>query len=160
MQRVRSTVRLSPSDLVGHVDCHHLTVLDAAVANGAFKRPFFHDPLLETLLERGLAHERGYVEYLKSQGRRVIEIAGAGVDHSRAEKTLEAMRAGVDVIVQGGFVTESWGGRTDVLLRVEQPSALGDWSYEVVDTKLARRTKGATILQLCIYTELLAALQE
>jgi uncharacterized protein len=31
---------------------------------------------------------------------------------------------------------------------VETPSALGVWSYEVIDTKLARETKGGTILQL------------
>ena len=30
-----------------------------------------------------------------------------------------------------------------------RPSALGAWSYEAQDTKLARETKGGTILQLC-----------
>jgi predicted RecB family nuclease len=159
VQRVGNSLRLSASDLVGHVDCHHLTVLDAAVSRGELKRPYFHDPLLETLLKRGLAHEREYVEFLKSQGRQVVEITGAGVDHSRAERTIEAMRAGADVIVQGAFLSGDWGGRTDILLRVEQPSDLGRWSYEVVDTKLARRTKGATILQLCVYSELVAARQ-
>ncbi|MEQ9247220.1 MAG: TM0106 family RecB-like putative nuclease, partial [Nitratireductor sp.] len=29
------------------------------------------------------------------------------------------------------------------------------WSYEVVDTKLARETKAGTVLQLCLYSELL-----
>ena len=159
MQRDGQSLRLSASDLVGHVDCHHLSVLDAAVARGELKRPYFHDVLLETLLERGLAHEREYVEHLRSQGRAVVEIAGAGIDRTRAERTIEAMRAGADVIVQGAFLKDSWGGRTDVLLRVEEPSDLGAWSYEVVDTKLARRTKGATILQLCVYSELVAAVQ-
>ena len=35
-------------------------------------------------------------------------------------------------------------GRTDILKRVEAPSALGDWSYEVIDTKLAPRTEAKT----------------
>ena len=39
------------------------------------------------------------------------------------------------------------------------PSDLGEWSYEVVDTKLARETRAGTILQLCVYTDLLARLQ-
>ncbi len=39
------------------------------------------------------------------------------------------------------------------------PSNLGDWSYEVVDTKLARRTKGGTILQLCLYSDLVRDVQ-
>ena len=34
------------------------------------------------------------------------------------------------------------------------PQRLGDWSYEVIDTKLARETKGGTILQLCLYSDL------
>jgi len=46
-----------------------------------------------------------------------------------------------------------------VILRVEQPSGLGEWSYEVVDCKLARETKAETILQLCLYSELVAVIQ-
>ena len=30
------------------------------------------------------------------------------------------------------------------------------WTYEVTDTKLARETKDGTILQLCVYTELVS----
>ena len=44
--------------------------------------------------------------------------------------------------------------------RVEKPSNLGSWSYEVIDTKLARETKGNTILQLCLYSDLLADTQK
>jgi hypothetical protein len=44
-----------------------------------------------------------------------------------------------------------WHGRADVLFGVNTPSKLGKWSYEVYDTKLARETKGGTILQLCLY---------
>ena len=47
----------------------------------------------------------------------------------------------------------------DILRRVEVSSALGGWSYEPVDTKLARETKAGTILQLCLYADLLAAMQ-
>ena len=39
------------------------------------------------------------------------------------------------------------------------PSSLGGWSYEVVDTKLARETKGGTVLQLSLYSDLLAKAQ-
>ena len=51
-----------------------------------------------------------------------------------------------------------WAG-TDILRRVETPSDLGNWSYEVVDTKLARETKGGTVLQLCLYSDLLSIAQ-
>jgi uncharacterized protein len=43
---------------------------------------------------------------------------------------------------------------------VEKPSGLGPWSYEVIDTKLARETKGSTVLQLSLYSDLLGSLQE
>ena len=46
-----------------------------------------------------------------------------------------------------------------MLLRVETPSVSGPWSYEVIDAKLARETKGGTVLQLCLYAELLADAQ-
>jgi uncharacterized protein len=50
------------------------------------------------------------------------------------------------------------GGRIP-LRRVERPGKFGSWSYEVYDCKLARETKAATILQLSLYSELLAAIQ-
>ena len=50
-------------------------------------------------------------------------------------------------------------GRADVLLRVDKPSQLGSWSYEVVDTKLSQETKGGTLVQLSLYADLLAGIQ-
>ena len=48
------------------------------------------------------------------------------------------MRAGADVIYQAPFAYSGWRGVADFLERIEEPSALGGWSYEAVDTKLAR----------------------
>ena len=42
---------------------------------------------------------------------------------------------------------------------METPSDLGPWSYEVIDTKLARETKGGTVLQLCLYADLVESVQ-
>jgi predicted RecB family nuclease len=159
MQQVAEGIRFSASDLVGHLDCHHLTALDAAVARGSIQRPKIWDPVLQTLVARGLAHEREYVETLKQSGLSVVEIAGGGINSSQVDQTLAAMRAGHDVIVQGALLRGAWSGRTDILRRVETPSALGAWSYEVIDTKLARETKGATVLQLSLYGDLVAAVQ-
>ena len=64
-----------------------------------------------------------------------------------------------DVIYQAVFADDEWHGVSDFLVRVERPSALGDWSYEAWDTKLARHTKPYFVLQLCFYTEQLARLQ-
>ncbi|MCW2566751.1 MAG: hypothetical protein JWN54_848, partial [Mycobacterium sp.] len=74
-------------------------------------------------------------------------------------QTLEAMRSGVEVVYQGTFYDGSWGGQADFLLRVDRPSALGPWSYEVADTKLARRLKVPALLQMAVYAERLEYLQ-
>ena len=60
---------------------------------------------------------------------------------------------------RGAFRLNAWVGRTDILRRIGTPSDLGAWSYEVIDTKLARETKGGTVLQLCLYAELVASVQ-
>ena len=71
------------------------------------------------------------------------------------------MRRGADVIYQGRLEDDGgrWSGYPDFLLRVDQPSALGGWSYDVLDAKLARRAKGEALLQLLLYSDLLAQAQ-
>ena len=69
------------------------------------------------------------------------------------------MRDGADVIYQAPLADERWHGRADFLRRVASPSSLGDWSYEVIDAKLATETRAGTVLQLCVYSSLLARLQ-
>jgi predicted RecB family nuclease len=76
-----------------------------------------------------------------------------------AAATLDAMRAGADVVYQGVFFDGAWLGYADFLRRVEMPSALGTWSYEVEDAKLARRAKPYFLLQLCAYSEQLGRVQ-
>src|ERR1700681_906427 len=129
MQQLNNAIRFSASDLVGHLDCHHLTALDAAVARGSITRPKIWDPVLQTLVERGIAHEQEYVETLKQSGISVVEIAGGGINPSQVDKTVAAMQAGADAIVQGAFLQGAWSGRADILRRVEMPSDLGTWSY-------------------------------
>jgi len=159
MQKQGDSLLLSASDLVGHLACAHLTGLDIAVANGTLAKPATWDPLLELLRERGAQHERGFVEHLREQGLGVTVIDGVGVDDEAIARTRAAMQVGDAVIVQGAFQVNGWVGRTDVLRRVDTPSTLGPWSYEVIDTKLARETKAGTVLQLCLYAALLEATQ-
>jgi uncharacterized protein len=159
MQKIDTYVNLSASDLVGHLNCQHLTELDLAVAHGEAKKPAFWDPLLDILRERGARHEYEYLAHLTASGFPVIAIDGVGVDDEAVARTREAMEGGAEIIAQGAFRSGNWVGRTDVLRRIDTPSDLGPWSYEIIDTKLARETKGGTVLQLCLYAELLASVQ-
>ncbi len=159
MLKVGNIVQLSASDLVGHLNCRNLTELDLAVAKGALAKPRVWNPLLDVARERGLRHEQGYVDHLRSSGFEVETIAGMEFNKDAVAATAKAMSLGREVIVQGAFLVDNWGGRPDVLLRVETPSSLGDWSYEVVDTKLSRETRGGTVLQLSLYGDLLGKAQ-
>jgi uncharacterized protein len=111
--------------------------------------------------QRGLEHEKAYVESLRSKGLAVVDLSHEP-EESASEATWAAMKGGAQAIVQASLAGGDWRGRADVLLRVEQPeqpSLLGNWFYEVVDCKLALETKAETILQLCLYSDLLTQLQ-
>jgi uncharacterized protein len=145
------------SDLTNFIGCRHLTVLERLAAHKLARRPFFDDPMLEILRERGLAHEQEYVRRLARSGKSIVEITRSS---SKAlDDTLAAMREGADVIVQGRLEDGSWAGWADVLLRVDGESRFGSWRYEPVETKLAKTTRGATLIQLCLYADLLAEMQ-
>jgi hypothetical protein len=155
MQKIGETLNLSAGDLVGHLNCSYLTQLDLKVATGELEKPKVWDPVLETLLERGALHEQGFIDHIKMSGLAVSVIDGVGIDSKSVAATHSAMTDGEPIIVQGAFEVGRWNGRTDVLRRVETPSRFGAWSYEVIDTKLARETKGNTILQISLYSDLL-----
>jgi predicted RecB family nuclease len=160
MQRHNGQLHLSATDLSNHVGCRHLTHLNVRAANGEIKPPVFNDVRRDTLRERGLAHESAYIDHLQS----TLGVTADVVDFESPDavaQTRALMQRGVHLIVQGALESESkeWQGRADVLLKVGKPSQLGDWSYEVIDTKLSRETKGGTILQLCLYAELVEAIQ-
>lgn len=157
--RIRQgAVTLSATDLANHLSCRHLTTLDHRLAKGELTEPAWDNPHLVVLQQRGLEHERAYIEILRSKGLGVIDLSDEP-EETAIDATRTAMEGGEQVIVQGSLAAGGWRGRADVILRVEQPSGLGEWSYQVVDCKLARETKAETILQLCLYSELVAVIQ-
>ncbi|MGA8695657.1 MAG: TM0106 family RecB-like putative nuclease, partial [Xanthobacteraceae bacterium] len=160
MRSIDGVVHLSASDLVGHLNCRYLTSLDLAVARGELDKPSVWDPVLEVLAERGALHEQSYIDHLEANGFPIVRIDGFGLDAPAVAQTLDAMRGGAPIIAQGALQAARWGGRVDILQRVEKPSDLGAWSYEVIDTKLARETKGNTVLQICLYSDLLRNAQK
>jgi predicted RecB family nuclease len=149
----------SPTDLANFLACRHRTALDWLVAHRRLEKPHFSDPLADILRTRGQEHERRYVAALAARGLTVVDLGPVERD-SRAVRTIDAMRAGADVIVQAVLSDDHWLGYADVLIKVDAPSpAFGPWSYEVQDTKLSRETRGGTILQLALYSELVGQIQ-
>jgi len=150
---------LSATDLSNFLGCRRRTGLDMAVAYGNLQRPYQNDPLLDLLWQRGEEHEKRFVESLRAERRTFVDLGGLDDPVERVAITLEEMAKGTDTIVQGGLSDDRWFGKPDVMRRVVRPSALGDWSYEISDTKLARETRAGTILQLGLYSEMLAVAQ-
>lgn len=155
-------LRLSASDLAHFLSCRHLTALDLSVLahrrTGPERGP---DPRLQRLVERGLEHEKAFVQRLRDQGLQVTDLnhLPRGQPERAIEATLDAMRRGDEVIVQAALRLDAWFGYADVLRRMARPSTLGSWSYEVIDTKLARDTRAGTILQLGLYTSIVGSIQ-
>ena len=161
MQRNDDGLVLSPTDLTKHLGCAHITTLDLLALDGNVT-PAATDDALQLIFDLGIAHEDAYLTYLRDKGLSITTIEGATNDVSRAQReveTLAAMRTGVDVVYQATFYNGSWGGQADFLMRVETPSDLGSWSYEIQDTKLSRHLKVPALLQMATYAERLAVLQ-
>jgi predicted RecB family nuclease len=168
MQLIDGRAVYSATDLVGYLACEHLTQLERATAAGLVQRPDRPDPELDVIRRRGEQHERRYLADLEAEGRSVARVE-RDRDEARADEldrmaaeTVDAMRAGVDVVYQATFFDGRWLGYADFLLRVDDPdrqSFWGPWHYEVADTKLARHVKAGAVLQICSYTEQLARLQ-
>jgi predicted RecB family nuclease len=163
MQLVDDRLILSASDLISYLECAHLTRLDLEVARAELALEETRTDAADLVARKGDEHERAYLEALRAAGRVVVEIESEpGIKGLRrgAHRTLAAMRRGAEVIYQGIlFDGDRWCGYSDFLERVEVPSQLGTWSYEVADTKLARRVKPYFLLQLSFYSELLAGVQ-
>jgi predicted RecB family nuclease len=163
VQLIDGRLFFSPTDLSNFLVCRHKTSLDLLVAYGELALSVWTDPLADVLRERGQRHEAAYIDALRERGLRIVNLTEPADRPRRpaaaaVERTLAAMRDEADVIVQAPVAADGWFGYVDVLRRIEEPSALGPWSYEVHDTKLSRETKGGTILQLCTYTDLLGSM--
>ena len=149
------TLRLSATDLANHLACRHLTTLARGEAEGLWKAPDWYRPETDVLRQRGLEHEKAYLAHRERGGLSITRLSEAAPAAQALAQTLEAMRSGAPAIAQATLASGRWFGRADLLLRVEVPSQLGAWSYEPLDTKLARETRAGAILQLCLYAELL-----
>lgn len=151
-------VLFSASDIVNFLACRALTALDCVNLNTRLSVAE-EDPTLKLLQEKGFAHESAFLKSLRDQGRKIAEIPSNAPPKHRAQLTTEAMQTGADAIFQAAFLQPPWTGDADFLIRCETPSKLGAFSYEVYDTKLARKVSPRFMVQLAFYNQLLAKIQ-
>ncbi|WP_425864071.1 TM0106 family RecB-like putative nuclease [Arthrobacter sp. TWP1-1] len=148
----------SASDLVTASECQYRTLRILDEKLGRTPKPgFARDEMLERAAKLGDAFERKILNELIAEHGEWDPITGKGVKsvdrgelswaglEAKREETLEALRAGADVVFQATFFDGSLVGFADFLMR--QP----DGSYAVWDTKLARHAKVSALLQLAAY---------
>jgi predicted RecB family nuclease len=158
LRRYHDQLLFSASDLVTFLGCRHATVLDRRQLDTPVEVAK-DDAYLQLLQEKGFEHERALKDQYLKEGRRLVEISGEGSLEERTARTREAMCSGADVIYQGAFFSGRWHGYADFLLKVPGDSALGDYHYEPLDTKLAHGAKPKHVLQLGVYADLLVPVQ-
>ena len=165
MQLIDNRLVYSATDLVAFLECRHLANLERAVVLRHLRPPFRDDPVLDRMARRGREYEASFLESLGAENLQIREIRppdtvspSAAVESEHAA-TLQAMRDGVDVIYQAVLLGDRRLGYADFLRRVETPSDLGAWSYEVWDTKLARQPTAPAVLQISMYSDLLGRMQ-
>jgi uncharacterized protein len=165
MQRLDGRFIYAASDLNDYLECKRLSELDSLVARRMIPAPDALDEQTALIRRKGEEHERAYLEAMLAHhpgGVVQFERSESGIENYReAERqTLEAMRRGAPIIYQATFFDGQFIGHADFLRRVDNaPSHLGDYSYEVIDTKLGLSARPYYLVQLCNYSEHLERLQ-
>jgi len=140
--------------------CQHALSLDLLHLEGKGPQKKASDPEAELLQKQGNEHEARHLAALKTSGKSVREIERGGRSLSDAvAETRDALAEGHDIIFQGALLRGMWGGWSDFLVKSPKISRLGNFSYEVADTKLKRKPHPRHVLQLVLYSDLLADLQ-
>lgn len=158
MRDIGGQILFSATDLMRFMGCAHATILDLSRLRGEGPEPREDSEDAALLQKQGDAHEAAHLARLGAAGRGIVQIARGDLMQNAAT-TRAALAAGPEVVFQGAFLSGNWGGWSDFLERVERPSNLGDFSYEVADTKLKRRPHPKHVLQLVLYSDLLTEVQ-
>ncbi|PRD68111.1 nuclease [Malikia spinosa] len=159
MQKRDDGILYSASDLVNYLECEHLTTLDLVDLHTPLPRSADSEEV-RLMQAKGFAHEAEFLAELQRRHARVIDIAKDNDSVARkVEATRRAMGDGHDIIFQATLQDGCFIGHADFLRKVHLPSSLGDWSYEVLDTKLARSPKAKFIVQLAYYSAMVAKIQ-
>lgn len=170
MYKQHGQFHFSPSDLTRYMESPFASWMDRFSIEHPEQAPEKDpaDALMSSLAQKGYEHEDALEAAFLEQGLNVVKIDGESSDEKHAN-TLVAMRQGADVIVQARLELPPFGGYADFLVKVtheaessspsKNKSSLGDWHYEVWDTKLANKLKPTFVIQLCCYAQMLESIQ-
>lgn len=157
MRLVDSRLVFAPSDLITFLESPFASWMERARIEGvadAERDPPRAD--MELLARKGDEHEQAWLASLRADGKRIWDGTPS---KDRPGPTIDAMKAGHEILYQPYLEHDGFGGLADFLVRVPGPSRLGDFHYEIHDTKLAKKAKAYFLVQLCAYADMIAAIQ-
>ncbi len=158
MRKLNNQLIFSPSDLITFSDSKFDSWMERCFLEFPDEvQPDERDESLEIVARHGNTHELAFLSLLKMEGYDIAEIDPRS--ESAERDTIAAMRNGREVVYQGLLKAGEFAGLSDFLVKVPGPSDLGDFHYEVWDTKLSKKAKPYYLLQLCCYAEMLETIQ-
>ena len=148
----------SPSDLILFLESPFASWMEhfGLISPEALDLKDQDDAMMLMLQDKGAEHESSVLEGLKQQG---LTIANIGLSSDKKAATIQAMKEGADVVFQACLSQDQFTGFADFLVRVPGSSQLGDYHYEIWDTKLSKSLQPYYTIQLCCYQEMIAAIQ-
>ena len=150
MQKRGNQIVYSPSDLVNFLVSPFASWMDRYYLEHPDK--ITRDPKdesLQLIAETGNEHEARVLAEMKKAVPGIVEISMK--DPLALDKTKDAINAKVQIIYQGKLANGIFEGYSD-FLQLDQ-----NGQYVVWDTKVARSPKPYYAIQLCCYSEMLAA---
>ncbi len=114
-------------------------------------------------LAKGNEFENDYFKELQKKYSKVVDLKKGDEKTSKddiAKETIKCMKEGYEIIRGGYLIDGKWRGEFDFLeINRNVKSNLGDYSYEVSDTKNTTKVKPDHIFQVAIYADLLEKIQ-
>ena len=144
--------KIFPTELIEFLQCRHMAKLRSlgVVPNSTISEE------VQLLRDKGIEHEENYLKSLT--GDIVCIDTEASVEEQRVQ-TVDAMQSGADWVYQAYLQDGERAGYADFLQKTEKSSELGEFSYEVIDTKLSINPSPSNAIQLIHYSELVSKTQ-
>ena len=153
MRKINNSLVYSPSDLINFIESPFASWMDRALLEGVEGvEPDEENEERKLVAEEGNKHEAEFLESITKEGSKVFKVDPKGA--RPIEDTKDAIRRKEEVVFQATLELGNFRGNADFLFYNAEEDL-----YEVWDTKLARKSKPYFIIQLCCYSEMLAAVQ-
>ena len=159
MKIIKDNFLISPSDLNNFVACKftikneikfhkkEITKISESVNDKLWK-------------EMGIEHEKKHFKLLKDKYKKHITIETDLDENERVLETIKAMKMGLDLIYHAYLMDGELRGEADFLIKCDTPSDLGNYSYEVYDTKITRNIRPRHVTQITAYSDMLGKIQK